>query len=1334
MNKLHYIQPKLKKFNNIDDLLKNNIDSYSYYFNNEKINLNDLLEYNYLCVVGEPGIGKSTLLRELEARVENNSYFIMASALNADHIPKECSCIIIDALDEVPVNHFFIKLQEINRIKEVYPQAKIIFSCRKHYIATFANQFSTIKDLSYIELCRLNSKDVEDAIYLCSAAIKESINKSPKLKELITIPRYLTFLLDFESETGDCTNVGDLFEYMINSSIKKAIEKNNIPFYENTSILIKRSLEKVALIMEMCGRDSISKDELYTILDGLKGNITQMVLANFDLLFFQNRIMKETNGLLQFENTELQEYLAAKELNRQANIESFLYEVAVNKDLKHVYPNWFDVIPHLSYSSTGAKTLISIIKLIIGYETFLENDSFETLLRYIDPSVLTLKDKEELFSLLLNHYLMVPSYIRWQSYIYHLFNQCFTPECSKKLIRSYYSFSSIQLQNIQTILEAIGEDNELDNEVREHWKKGADFFMSKEEGDDYKLIALGLYGAIKDTVSLSYLSKKFKRFSEGLKEKYCDVTSKILLYDRVVIDCWLEACFIGDPHAIQAILSIKDLNALFYAYDSITKENKLDIFFNPHGSYFVFFDWLLPAQYKIVQTEAEEKKLLFMKVIAAYVNNQSYHSDKRVQEMIKNILLDKVTGEEFVKLLKHSYVLQSLLSGFDSELIDGALIEGVDGLLRQCGFEEWMIESILRILTYRIYADENKKDCIEDYINRYSETFKEWEKQPEKFRIDTETTGLNKAYDTLSSKESTAYEKYLSAELLANHTDFLKRHDINPFVNIVSGYLEKIELDSENITKTSSNTFSVTPKIFKFPVFSLALFQLGEVTILKRHKMVLAKTLPIASWTQNNYSNDIRNAYKEIIGELSDEEKNELIEWWRLRKDDFINMSHNDILICITDYRIDALSYKLEEYIHTYIKNPVLDNFSAAKDSLTLIAHGYCNWDLKQFEKLFDSLKDEDENYYGVNELKLDCNAIMIEKFQSKEAIKWRIEYLKTNIFKSVKNNSGHFRPVSEREIEVTSSNPYMFRCFMGISNNFYLNTQLNNLFEFGLSLSKTMETREYSNYLLRQICLFFINTGTIANLQLLRKKIYEICGEQVPFYVSSLMNEAELKFMNQRIVPVTKALHQYNKSLEQSYLEIRNDGDLCRYFDNIFYEVQREIQDVGIYSLFETKNINEDFIQRELKNTIINVGLKMGLELRLDREVTLQDNKRTDILLWHGMCSPILIEIKLLNNSEIQLDSKRKQYKKKFCQYIEATRPCMSVYWVFNVNKPNSNIDKYKKLETEYSTLPQTRVVFTDCKCSSKNEADRTKKQNPKRIKENKASNHKLNKLKTKT
>lgn len=160
-------------------------------------------------------------------------------------------------------------------------------------------------------------------------------------------------------------NIGELFEYIIARSIQAAVKaRKDIEYNENNKILVQRTLEKVAFVMEISRRDQISKDDLYTILDGIKGNMTQMLIANFDLLFFESRILKDTNDMLCFENTELQEYLAAKELCRQDNIESVLYDVAVQKDLKHIYPNWYDVIPHISYSNDRIRLLLMCLDLL----------------------------------------------------------------------------------------------------------------------------------------------------------------------------------------------------------------------------------------------------------------------------------------------------------------------------------------------------------------------------------------------------------------------------------------------------------------------------------------------------------------------------------------------------------------------------------------------------------------------------------------------------------------------------------------------------------------------------------------------------------------------------------------------------------------------------------------------------------------------------------------------------------------------------------------------------------------------------------------------------------
>lgn len=109
-----------------------------------------------------------------------------------------------------------------------------------------------------------------------------------------------------------------------------------------------------------------------------------------------------------------------------------------------------------------------------------------------------------------------------------------------------------------------------------------------------------------------------------------------------------------------------------------------------------------------------------------------------------------------------------------------------------------------------------------------------------------------------------------------------------------------------------------------------------------------------------------------------------------------------------------------------------------------------------------------------------------------------------------------------------------------------------------------------------------------------------------------------------------------------------------------------------------------------------------MGLEtVRIDREVTLYDNKRTDLLIRYGLCKPIMVELKLLHNKEIQNKRERLEYKKKFIQYINATNPCLSVFWVFNVHK-GGDPSKFDKLKEEYKDLLHTSVLQTDCKCSS--------------------------------
>ena len=515
-------------------------------------------------------------------------------------------------------------------------------------------------------------------------------------------------------------------------------------------------------------------------------------------------------------------------------------------------------------------------------------------------------------------------------------------------------------------------------------------------------------------------------------------------------------------------------------------------------------------------------------------------------------------------------------------------------------------------------------------------------------------------------------------------------------MDVIEAFFDGLDLDKLKLEKKDDSSFSISNWLVMLSYFVRAIYRLGVYDLLEKNRIVLTKTLPIFCLTTNFDANEIKQIYKSVIGSLNESEKAELIDWWKSRKDDFMNISTDSVFTCITDYGIDALSYKLEEYIEDYIENQDLSHSFAASKSLELISEGYLNWNVEKYRIIFNSLIDD-----NIDSVKMLCNAIMIEKYQDADAITWRIDYLKKHVLNSPHKSSGQIRPISQWESEMTNPNPHMFRCFMNIKGNDQLDNHMLGLFDAGLSLCDKPETQAYASYLLRQIYLFFINTNNDDYYILeLRKKVEEFNATKVSFLANNIMANAEMMFLNKEKISIDKAIKLYNKCIEESHLEIRNDGDLRRYFTFIHSEVQKEIQDQGVYSLVQGY-LSEDFIQRELKNTIINKCCQMGLEtVKLDREVALQDNKRTDLLIRYGFCRPIMVELKLLHNPEIQNEEKRHDYKKKFIQYTEATNACLSVFWVFN--NDGSDDKKFKYLAEEYKDLDNTLVVLTDCKCSS--------------------------------
>lgn len=1293
-----YILPYIKQYKKIDDLLESTDKSNSTRITDKSSFLDTIRNTHHLCVVGEPGIGKSRLLKELESTLSSKDV-VKCNAV--DFISKSVGInvkyCIVDALDEVGSNQFSRVFREIKDFCENNKNTNVVFSCRKHYVASYARIFSSFTDLSYIELLRLDDESVENILSSCSKQVICNIGKSKKMLGLLSIPRYLEYFIEYQKENVDCQNIGQIFEQFVEKNILKAIEEydNTQCDKNNLAILIQRVLEKIAFVMEIGRLDSITKDELYTILDGISGNMAQMVLSNLSLLFFENRILKETNDVLMFPDTEIQEYLAAKELCRQDNIESVLYDIAVSHDVKHIYPNWLDVIPHVSY--TRSPSFFNIFKLILSYESNLELDSLDALLRYVDPTILTIEQKAELFKIIWNNYLRRPVYIRWRSPILYILQQCYSAGCCQMLMPTTEYLNKIQLSNISAILEVLAQCDRLSPEVISYWANAAKKLVEKQNSD-IQYVSLSIFEAINDIEDLIGLAKKFDTFNSDVKGKYCDITGYNGFTDKNVIQCWINECYQSNPHAINAILCIENTELIISTYKQIVNNNKIEKFFNPAGNLSVHYFSLIKQILAVFHKNKEAKNDL-TQLFAVYLKTRYYHKISGDEtRLFKQIVQDDSVSLCFVQSLDQNRGLWYYLKNIEPEYIDYDLICAIENILVKLCKDNYNIDRCLLSLLSKVRHDQDKQLSLSKYLARYSDVFKRWDKSEGEENTSNSDKELEEAYNYLVDQNIKSKDKYYCALFLCENIDYLKSIDYNKVFTVIYDFFNNVDLDKTK-TKTKKkdpHSCNLSWDLIYIPHFVNAVCELGQEEKLMQYRMILAKTLPLTRRVGNIDPHTICSFYKKIIGKLSTEENAILSDWWKSRNDDYLKISPDDIMSCITEYGMLSLSYKLEEYVNTFVAKQSQENAYVASKALELIAKDYVKWGVEDYRKLFDSIEK-----CGIKGMKMQCNAIMIEKFHDEKAISWRFSYLKENIVSTRQFESHHVRLVSDEEQEISGANPRMFRCFMSVQEESVIQNMLE-LFKYGLRLSPQKETREYSSYLLSQIYLYFINMKKMHFIQELRTLVERHCDGFPDYNAYNIMNHYELVFMNSDRSSVDASVKKYNTCITNAYLPIRNNADFRNYFTTIALEVQKEIQDQGIYSLVNSQALSEDFIQRELKNTIINKCSQLGLtNVRVDREVALQDNKRTDFLIWYGMCNPIMIELKLLHNKEIQSTKERHAYKMKFEKYSKATNACLSVFWVFDVGRGGKQ-NIFEVLKDEYRGLPFTTCLLTKCKCSS--------------------------------
>lgn len=1302
-----YIEPLIKIFSNYELAREFFNENNAFYIENreKQLSMPELVQGKRNLIVGEPGIGKTLFLEKISEYISENGFKTKLLKLKNDKVIKEIgdfldqhssiSCyLLLDALDEVPSNTLMSILEKIEQISEQYPEISIYISSRWIFINRYFKYFTQYRIISILPF---SYQQVEQYL-LNTEHSPRDVDKLLKLMLfghhncLVQIPRYLNYLNDFIKDKGitaaSQVSRNELFEYFIYHKLDKEEEKRQT----NKKSLIKRMLEMIALVMEIYQKNVITKDELMTIFDDIKSDLKLVALSQIELeTFFDASLLKSNFNSIEFENTEIQEYLAAKEITRFPDPHLAAFSFSTSTDAQEIYPTWYNALTFLvDINPSILEQLIEFSK-IRSVETNLVQSDFFTFLSRINPNNLSIEFKQQIFKDVFN---------------YHQRTLQLLPN---DLASSLSNFFDRSLENI--LINEISEDGVLKKDTavignilyivsyliknespinREFWKSKLMIYVMKDidQGILQRFSLLGLKW-LKDASIINQLPNLMKSS------------------EKIVIDEFLSACVTLDSdhsktvkYLIEAIKTISYVDMRFF----LKMEKRASV--KKICNEFIFYDRFRINFLSYLDLFRDEINL-FVKKLQGNINGSLVNFFTRI--LLKSIQCHEISTQEridffigiwnilrnqdsrfihnFLKALKDEAgnvfcirdFLPMVLRLEDVEIFIHTLIELEDKFFALSIL--WDIKLSRNSLKNEIY-EAGRSVLPEDYI--LWENGRSLEKNTN-LLIQKQNEEYIKEFRKFLEPAPNSYSPYVF-QFYNNNKDHLSslmiESDYNRLSNLVEIILSK---DSSNFivkinheTKNSKN-ISMSGEI---PLFKEAILTARYLKLdFSPFRQNLINFIPYL-----DSSKDLENIF-EIIGNIVPEETKQVLSIY-IHRDSDTWQYHPDNLITLIEryYFIDAVPI-LKELIREqrcgmYFREralKIIDSLSADPSFL---------------KDIFASYKNQPDD----QELANVANGLLITIYKDEAAIKWRLNQVAERVSQFIDSSGVHEVSSIEREIRFSPSfaEPLMQLCCQN-----YLSEYLELLEKAITIYSQGQEFYAYVDYLFRIVFSYLENLKereTYNPLFKLEEKIIEIGYTYKIFSLNYLITNLRRSYLIS-LCPknISQAIKNYNNARNFDDKQILNSKNLLEHLlDGLEVDVRRWIEGEGAYNLilgekvFKAKKQEyETLIQKTIKTQIENIFLKRGFQIRLERESQLIDAKRVDFLVWYGFVGPILIEVKLMSSSDMNRSNidQTKSFK-SMQRYMDGYGAAFGILLLI-INKESDNIqiinEAFEKIENVY-------------------------------------------------
>ena len=1314
-----YIQPRLKYYSTFEQLLKSKAEHGDYdFFYDAKFSFKDIFAKKSLFILSEPGYGKTRFLKEIVLRApEQNKQGIFIDLKKVDRDIEsfitqvsasflkikdfvlqntDATIVCLDALDEIKYEDFSRFVDRIKEFSIKYKNIHLFVSCRIHH---FKKEQESFVDTSFnfIEIIRFSSEQTHE--YLESSGLSPNdIKKIMALFEtayrssLIQVPRYLELMIEIIKDKGaeyaKKLTKAEIFEYFICKKLALEEKKTTMKKKE----IIKRVQEKLALLMEIYQTNILTKEELTTFFDDVKSNLNISFLQQVPLeIFYDRSLLKDNIDTIEFENTEFQEYLAAKEILRLGRTEQVIFDIAVDQELKEIFPSWFNTL------GFAIDLDISLLKPILHFgasgNSIVQAEEYHRLLTTVDTNRLPVEDRKDIFRNIFDYYSKVQHWIRFDiarnlSHYFDISHHSMLKESIEDKTATYITKS-----NAASILEFLIEMNRFKQPEKNYWKSKLTEFI-KEKNSVLQRTAISALSKFKDIALIKNVMEYLNKDDNLVIQALIEACRQANPNDKFSIDCFVEWTK-NDREYIYArygLWVVKEKKAIRYLLECFISDHKFLTQYMDQESIFDRKDDQIIQNIKDAWDKEIQNKLQQI-VVSAFSHERLYVSEraqfiKRIalslKEKDKNYIFGLITEiKKSDKLRKHLFSVKPVFS----LLLEKAQVGKFVHELKEIGEERcalWTLQSFWN----------NKKELYEEgrkyFREEYAKDEKRWKseaKKADKFKDIYRDFQLK-----LESREGMYHTRVF--DFFLRHEEQLKQvideHDKKRMEKIITeSIFDKLDPGKQKLTITKKEGGSTTYITHSFiHIFGdcLRVADLLKIDISKYRQRII-NYIPFAY-------GEHRRAIFSLISTLTDKETNNLLKpYIKKRDDDLQRFMPESFINASEQYGIIEAIPILKRFVDE--SKFLLQDRASALGAIMAIQP-----DEKYFKAIFMKYKDTQD----AHQLAEDANKYLIEKFSNDKAITWRLQRIieESVPFKEIRG--AH----SVGPIESELHNRHFASPIMNLKQPKYKKQLFALLDESFTVLKRGDNYRSYAQYIWEIVVAYFNNLKELksyTHLKDLESYIEKNSSKEGMNWFKYNLHKLRQEYLRYIGKPqdIAECIKIYNKLKETQYLDIATSRDLFEVVRQVIdKDLRKWVESEGAYEFIQNASrTQEPLIQKTIKTQLENTLLKKGLrgnEVSIRREEQLLDDKRTDFLISYGFIGPILIEIKRIDNQEVRNNSKRLGYKKKLLQYIKGTKSEFGIFLIFRINNKYSLKDYLPKVKEVYKDCHNVEVIGLDC------------------------------------